>query len=61
MPRGGWRAARAPLHTQEDECRLLEAKVAAETAVEAKSLFLANMSHEVRTPLNGMMATAQVR
>jgi signal transduction histidine kinase len=45
---------------QEEEQRLLEAKVAAETATEAKSLFLANMSHEIRTPLNGMMATAQL-
>lgn len=36
----------------------MEAKVAAETATEAKSMFLANMSHEIRTPLNGMMATA---
>ncbi len=38
----------------------MEAKVAAETATEAKSMFLANMSHEIRTPLNGMMATAQL-
>ena len=37
-----------------------EAKVAAETAAEAKSMFLANMSHEIRTPLNGMIAVAQV-
>lgn len=39
---------------------MLEAKVAAENATEAKSMFLANMSHEIRTPLNGMMATAQL-
>lgn len=35
-------------------------QVAAETAMEAKSMFLANMSHEIRTPLNGMMAMAQL-
>ena len=34
--------------------------MAAETAGEAKSMFLANISHEVRTPLNGMLATAQL-
>ncbi len=36
------------------------AQVAAETAMEAKSMFLANMSHEIRTPLNGMIAVAQL-
>jgi len=35
-------------------------QVAAETAVEAKSMFLANMSHEIRTPLNGIIAVSQL-
>lgn len=39
---------------------LRRAKVAAETANEAKSLFLANMSHELRTPLNGVLGMTQL-
>lgn len=35
------------------------ARVAAESANEAKSVFLASMSHEIRTPLNGILGMAQ--
>lgn len=42
------------------QCRILEAKTAAEKANTAKSAFLAKVSHELRTPLNGVFGMAQL-
>lgn len=44
----------------EIERNLLQAKIAAHEASEAKSLFLATMSHEIRTPLYGALGTLEL-
>lgn len=42
------------------ETALREASAAAESANRAKSTFLANVSHEIRTPINAMLASAEL-
>lgn len=42
------------------EQELRDAKVAAEQASQAKSAFVANISHEIRTPINGVLAAAEL-
>ncbi|XVO85558.1 response regulator [Pseudomonas palleroniana] len=44
----------------EDAQSLEEARHAADTANEAKTLFLATMSHEIRTPLYGVLGTLEL-
>ena len=45
---------------EERTADLLTAKVAAETANQAKSKFLANMSHELRTPMHAILSFAEM-
>lgn len=47
-------------HRLEIEEQLEEARLAAESANQAKSMFISNMSHELRTPLNGILGYAQL-
>src|SRR5215467_3356728 len=45
---------------QQVEATLVQARLAAEAANQAKSDFLANMSHEMRTPLNAIMGITDI-
>ncbi len=48
------------LKVQERTREFEHAKIAAESANQAKSIFLANMSHEIRTPMNAILGYAQI-
>ncbi len=52
-------AARMAEHKQLRES-LIDARLEAEAANNAKSQFLATISHEIRTPLNGVLGMAQI-
>ena len=52
--------AKAHRMLEESNAQLAAAKLAAESANQAKSVFISQMSHELRTPLNGILGYAQL-
>jgi signal transduction histidine kinase/DNA-binding NarL/FixJ family response regulator len=52
--------AKAHRLLEESNAQLAAAKLAAESANQAKSVFISQMSHELRTPLNGILGYAQL-
>ena len=52
--------AKAQRMLEESNAHLAAAKLAAESANQAKSIFISQMSHELRTPLNGILGYAQL-
>ena len=52
--------AKAQRMLEESNAQLAAAKLAAESANQAKSAFISQMSHELRTPLNGILGYAQL-
>lgn len=61
LPAGGFVATYTDVTERHENARnLIQARLSAEHANDAKTLFLANMSHELRTPLNAIIGFAAI-